>query len=143
MGSMRRHSSGMKKLLFLLPLMALASCSGGHDLMSDKAFQMTCPFKHPTAGTLRGLVASVSPLLDKATVSLEYTPTKYPGEIYDVEVTPTTIILQERDPFISTTKILTIINRQTGEVRNEEYDLTLSDSRPLKKEVADCSFQSL
>jgi hypothetical protein len=32
----------MRKLLLLLPLMALASCSGGHDLMSNKSFSMTC-----------------------------------------------------------------------------------------------------
>ena len=32
----------MRKLLLLLPVLALASCSGGHDLMSNKPFQIKC-----------------------------------------------------------------------------------------------------
>ena len=53
----------MRKLLLLLPLMALASCSGGHDLMSNEPFRMTCAEDGKV-----GAVMLVSPDLPQATL---------------------------------------------------------------------------
>ena len=49
----------MRKLLLLLPLLALASCSGGHDLMSDKTFRLKCKGELPGVN----LVMTVSPVM--------------------------------------------------------------------------------
>jgi hypothetical protein len=56
----------MKKLLLLLPLMALASCSGGHDLMSKRTFKMTCPHIDDWIFTI-----VINPELPQATLRIE------------------------------------------------------------------------
>ena len=62
----------MRKLLLLLPLMALASCSSGHDLMSDKTFSMTCDAAERFASSPSPhIVASVSPQLRQASVRVQ------------------------------------------------------------------------
>ena len=38
-----RQNKSMRRLLPLIPLLALASCSTGHDLKSDKPVEMYCP----------------------------------------------------------------------------------------------------
>ena len=52
----------MKRLLLLLPLMALSSC-GGHDLMSNKPFRMTCDTEKDWSFS-----ASISPEMPQATI---------------------------------------------------------------------------
>jgi len=63
-GYLHWNSWRMRKLLLLLPALALTSCSSGHDLMSDKTSQLKC--KAPMPGV--SAVLTVSPLLPQATV---------------------------------------------------------------------------
>ena len=58
----------MRKLLLLLPALALASCSGGHDLMSNKPFRIRC---EAPASDREGTLATtllVSPDMPQATL---------------------------------------------------------------------------
>ena len=68
----RCHPWRMRKLLLLLPALALESCSGGHDLMSNKSFSMTCDalefFDMPSPW----IVATISPELPQASVRVQF-----------------------------------------------------------------------
>jgi len=80
----------VKKLLFLLPLMALASCSSGHDLMSNRTFSITCPW-----GWFEGdsFSAAINPELPQAT--FQFGEGMEPRIFSLTVVSPTTIRLAE------------------------------------------------
>ena len=93
----------MRKLLLLLPLMALASCSGGDVLKSNKPFEMVCD----------GVVFSIDPELPKASMQGPSTVM-----IWDrTKVTPDQIVLEEADAIGGRDKGLMLrIDRNTGVV---------------------------
>ena len=98
----------MRKLLLLLPLMALASCSSGHDLMSDKTFQLKC--KAPMPGV--SLALAISPALPQATFVVSNAENTL-EELWDLtKVSPTSLVLQK-----GSNKI--VIQRNTGKVSYE------------------------
>ena len=59
----------MKSLLLLLPVIALKSCSSGHDLMSNKSFRMRCEASSENNNDGFALVAN--PGLDKETFKFD------------------------------------------------------------------------
>ena len=98
----------MRKLLLLLPLMALASCSGGHDLMSDKTFRLKC--KAPMPGV--NSVMTISPALPQVTL-VASNGEKTIEELWDLaKVSPTSLVIQ--DP--ADNEIKFVIDRRTGKV---------------------------
>ena len=120
----------MRKLLLLLPLMALASCSGGHDLMSNEPFRMTCePNKEED-----GFVAVVSPELPQATVNtgeLQFT--------FDLSVVAPTRLRLDRlqGPYGDAI----VIERETGQVSWGLFNLPnrgLFGQKPYQ-----CTFETL
>ena len=99
-------SQRMKKLLFLLPLALLAACSGGHDLMSDKPFRITCVEEGKDADPV---VILVSPDLPQATVLLAGSKVM-PELTYElVKKTPIRLELRRKGHVIS-------INRETAQI---------------------------
>ena len=78
----------MKKLLLLLPLMALASCSGEYDLMSNRRFEVTCPWKGQWTYTV-----AIDPELPKAFLRVMNGPLR---TLYLIDASPTQIRLTEK-----------------------------------------------
>lgn len=111
----------MKLLLLVLPVLALASCSAGHDLMSEKTFQLKC--KAPTPGV--NIVLTVSPALPQATLVVSNAEETI-EELWDLtKVSPTNLVIQHgNDKFL--------IERDTGKV---SYESTYT-SIPPKSELA-------
>ncbi len=93
----------MRNLLFLLPLMALASCSGGDVLKSNRPFEMVCG----------KAVWSIDPELPEAAV-------KVPGS-YDIiwnltKVTPDRIVLEQPEVIPGEPGGMIRIDRNTGKL---------------------------
>ena len=102
----------MKRLLLVLPVLALASCSTGHDLMSDKTFQLKC--KAPMPGVTA--VLTISPLLPQATVVVSNAEQSH-EELWNVsQVSPTRLVIE--NPYGGTTRF--VVNRSTGKVSYED-----------------------
>ena len=104
----------MRKLLPLIPLLALASCSTGHDsahdLKSDESFKMYC------SGRTYRSVWTFDPKLSEVNVKQIQLSDGYVSEdeFILVEVTPSRFVLElEGDPDIST-----LIDRDTKKVFN-------------------------
>ena len=127
----------MRKLLLLLPLMALASCSGGpdgHDLMSNKSFRMTCTETYEGGSDVYTLVAS--PELPQATFEWE-------GESQTLNVfavTPSQIQV-EYERRLEKTDVISI-NRESGVVKWAFVD-NYSGTVLSEGDTLDCSFKSL
>ena len=84
----------MRKLLLLLPALALASCSGGHDLMSNKSFSMTCDALEFFDRSSPWIVATISPELPQASVRVQVYEDKWDESVWRVIVaTPTRLEL--------------------------------------------------
>ena len=58
----------MKKLLLLLPLALVTSCSAGHDLKSDKPFVMSCPAMYLDYYEFKWGVVEANPQTKRGTV---------------------------------------------------------------------------
>ena len=104
----------MRKLLPLIPLLALASCSTGHDsahdLKSDEPFEMYCP------GRTYRSVWTIDPKLSEVNVKQVQSSDGYASEpeFILVELTPSRFVLElEGNPDIST-----LIDRDTKKVFN-------------------------
>ncbi len=121
----------MRKLLPLIPLLALASCSTGHDsahdLKSDEPFEMYCP------GRTYRSVWTIDPKLSEVNVKQVQLSDGYVSEpeFILIEVTPSRFVLElEGNPDIST-----LIDRDTKKVFN---------GRKVKdKADASCRFKTL
>ena len=117
----------MKKLLLLLPLLALASCSSGHDLKSDESFEMYC-----VSRSFRS-VWNINPELPKVGVKQVKLSDGYvsEAEFILVEVTPSRFVLElERDP-----ELAILIDRDNKKVFN---------GRTVKNKAdASCRFKTL
>ena len=98
----------MRKLLLLLPALALTSCSSGHDLMSDKTSQLKC--KAPMPGV--SAVLTVSPLLPQATVVVSNAEQPIEGLLNVSQVSPTRLVIQ--NPDVGANRF--VVNRNTGKV---------------------------
>jgi len=128
----------MRKLLLLLPLMAVASCSGGHDLMSNGAFQMTCVTPGKGGGeTIATLTAS--PELPQATIQVDDEPA---SSVNVLAVSPLEIRIEvDRNQYITD---VAVINRQSAEVRvittsTLDGEIVGDEGEPLEG----CTFKSL
>ena len=127
----RWRNKDMRKLLSLISMLALASCStchdSAHDLKSDKPFEMYCP-----GGTYRS-VWTIDPKLSEVNVKQVQLSDGYVSEpeFILVELTPSRFVLElEGDPDIST-----LIDRDTKKVFN---------GRKVKdKADASCRFKTL
>ena len=93
----------MKKLLLLLPLMALASCSGGDVLKSNRPFEMVCG----------DLVWSIDPEMPEASIQLQDSVS-----IWNLtKVTPDSIVLEQPDVIPGEIKgPMVRIDRNTGKL---------------------------
>ena len=100
----------MRKLLLLLPALALASCSGGHDLMSNKPFRMTCV----EDGKEAGAVLLVSPDLPQATLLTPLSKVM-PEVTYELAV-KTPVRFEFRLPMGAGISGVISIDRESGEV---------------------------
>ena len=131
----------MSKLLLLLPLMALASCSGGHDLMSDKTFSMTCDAaeKFSTAPSPH-IVASVSPLLRQTSVRVQHKENDWTEEVWILRtITPTLLeVVNPMEGGYGGPLAPLQIDRQTGIAR---FFYTGDD--PDIENLTNCTFKSL
>ena len=96
----------MRKLLLLLPLMALASCSGEYDLMSNRRFEMTCPWKGTGTQTV-----TIDPELPKAFLMVMRGPLR---TLDLIDASPTQIRLTEKHR--GTPHTYWEIDRETEEV---------------------------
>ena len=114
-------------------LMALASSSGGHDLMSNKAFRLSCQI--PSGGAKgQTFTAAISPELPQATFEFE----DVDSQTFSLTVVSPTFLRLERD--------LTafIIDRQFGSVTGgwiDEYSPTKELMSPDL--MTGCTFKSL
>ena len=126
----------MRKLLLLLPALALASCSGGHDLMSNKPFRMTCA----EDGKKTGDVMLVSPDLPQATVLFPGSGTEVTYEL--VVKTPVRFELR-RGPRSGIQNVISI-NRETGQISYGVMDETVGwrEVNPAP-ESTKCTFETL
>ena len=120
----------MRKLLLLLPALALASCSGGHDLMSKEPFRMKCFGKEMV----------VSPELPQAVlkgITVNDDPPE--DQVYDLTVvSPTTIRLDHEKRRFSM-----ILDRETGAVQAGFWtEGDLPRELPFPKDLT-CDFESL
>ena len=113
MGDQRCHPWRMRKLLLLLPALALASCSGGDVLKPNDVPKSNRPFEMACTG---GLIYTIDPELLQA--SLRKEPEDWPPSltVWDLtKVTPDQIVLEQawgnRD-----TALMLRINRNTKEV---------------------------
>ena len=128
----------MRKLLLLLPALALASCSGGHDLMSNKPFRLTCA----EDGQELGDVLLVHPDLPHATV-LRPGSKVIPEVTYELAVrSPVRFELQRTYP--SGMKHVISINRKTGQLSYGEFDgaTGVRDVNPAPESYK-CTFETL
>ena len=114
----------MRKLLLLLPLMALASCSGGHDLMSNEPFRMTCTDEV----TGKNDILLVSPELPQATLAFDGMPER---TFRLVVKTPVRLELRHEGFTIR-------INRETGQVSWGG----VGDLKPISNSTK-CRFEAL
>ena len=99
----------MRKLLLLLPALALASCSGGHALMSNKPFRMTCAEDGKV-----GAVLLVSPDLPQATLLTPLSKVM-PEVTYELAV-KTPVRFELRLPMGDGISQVISIDRASGEV---------------------------
>ena len=116
----------MKKLLLLLPLALVTSCSAGHDLMSDKPFRADCKApedqfskedlaKWEAEGHKNLIRFDVDPSLPQATVEASTAPV----QTFDVvAVSPREIRLASQSLPGITVKFLWSIDRESGEIRS-------------------------
>ena len=123
----------MRKLLLLLPALALTSCSSGHDLMSDKTSQLKC--KAPMPGV--SAVLTVSPLLPQATVVVSNAEQPIEGLLNVSQVSPTRLVIQ--NPDVGANRF--VVNRNTGKVSYE--DEMEGSEIPLNGELECDALQSL
>ena len=131
----RCHPWRMRKLLLLLPALALASCSGGHDLMSNKSFSMTCDAHEISGMPSPYLTATVSPELPQASVRWQVYEDIWSDAVWRVAVaTPTRLEL------INTT------SRIVGRIRIERSSgkvATFLSEPILETDWMSCSFKTL
>lgn len=127
----------MRKLLLLLPVLALASCSSGHDLMSDKPFRMTCSEDGKDDG-----VVVVSPDLPQATVLLPGSKVM-PEVTYELAV-KTPVRFEIRRKSADGMNHVISINRETAEVSfgNVHEAVGFSDIKPIP-DTTKCGFETL
>ena len=131
----------MRKLLLLLPALALASCSGGHDLMSDKTFSMTCDAGEKFASSPSPhIVASVSPQLRQASVRVQHKEDDWTEEVWILQtITPTLLELVSSTEGGYANAVTPLqIDRQTGIAR---FFYTGDD--PALENLTNCTFKSL
>ena len=128
----------MRKLLLLLPALALASCSGGHDLMSNKPFRMTCA----EDGKKTGDVMFVSPDLPQATFF--FPGSKAMPEVTYEMVVKTPVRFELRRGRRSGIQNVISINRKTGQISYGVMDETVGwrDVNPAP-ESTKCTFETL
>ena len=128
----------MRKLLLLLPALALASCSGGHDLMSNKPFRVECADEGKEVGN----VLLIHPDLPQATVLMPGSKVM-PEVTYDLAVrSPVRFELQRTYP--SGLKHVISISRETGQISYGEVDEVTGfrDVTPAP-ESTKCTFETL
>ena len=128
----------MRKLLLLLPALALASCSGSHDLMSNKPFRVECAEEGKEVGN----VLLIRPDLPQATVLMPGSKVM-PEVTYDLAVrSPVRFELQRTYP--SGWKHVISISRETGQISYGEVD-GVTGARDIKPapESTKCSFKTL
>ena len=128
----------MRKLLLLLPALALASCSGGHDLMSNKPFRVECAEEGKEVGN----VLLIHPDLPQATVLMPGSKVM-PEVTYDLAVrSPVRFELQRTFP--SGLKHVIYISRETGQISYGEVDEVTGfrDVNPAP-ESTKCTFETL
>ena len=134
----RGHPWCMRKLLILLPVLALASCSSGHDLMSNKPFRITCVEE----GKENSSVLVASPDLPQATVMITGSK-KVPELTYELAV-KTPIRFELRRSLGNKVSHVISINRQSGEIStgNISHRQGSIDLTPLPENIK-CSTEKL
>jgi len=119
----------MRKLLLLLPALALASCSGGHDLTSNEPFRVTCATQKGWSFT-----ADVRPEMPQATVESNL------GQIaFDLNVISPTMF--RLDVVKGSYGYSIVIIRESGRVHFG--GLNLSNGESLGPGKLKCTFKSL
>ena len=127
----------MRKLLLLLPALALASCSGGHDLMSNKSFSMSCdaPEISGLSNPSPYLEATVSPELPQASVRWQVYEDIWSDAVWRVAVaTPTRL------------ELINTSSRIVGRIRIERSSgkvATFLSEPILETDWMSCSFKTL
>ena len=127
----------MRKLLLLLPVLSLASCSGGHDLMSDKPFRMTCSEDGNDVGVLL-----INPDLPQATLLRPWSK-EMPELTYELAV-KTPVRFEIRRKSADGMNHVISINRETAEISegNVLESVGLIDLDPLYETIK-CRFETL
>ena len=131
----------MRKLLLLLPVLALASCSSGHDLMSDKPFSMSCDAGEAFASSPSPhIVATLSPQLRQASVRVQHKKDDWTEEVWILRtITPTRLeLVSPIEGGYANSVTPFQIDRQTGVAR---FFYTGSD--PDVENLTNCTFKSL
>ena len=128
----------MKKLLLLLPALALASCSGGHDLMSNKPFRVECV----EDGKEGGNAILVHPDLPQATL-LSPGSKVMPEVTFELAVKSPVRFELRRGPRSGIQNVISI-NRETGQISYGVIDETVGwrDVNPAP-ESTKCTFETL
>ena len=128
----------MRKLLLLLPALALASCSGGHDLMSNKPFRMTCA----EDGKEVGDVLLVHPDLPQATALMPGSKVM-PELTYELAV-KSPVRFELRRPLRPGMQHVISINRESGQISYGEIDEAIGfrNVNPAP-ESTKCTFETL
>ena len=128
----------MRKLLLLLPALALASCSGGHDLMSNKPFRTT---REAPASDREGTFTTtllVSPDMPQATLLRE--GAEMPEITYELAV-KTPVRFELRRPAEAGMSHVISINRETGELSHGYRDY--SGFNDIETAGLKCRFETL
>ena len=128
----------MRKLLLLLPALALASCSGGHDLMSNKPFRVEC-VEEGKEGVNAILI---HPDLPQATVLMPGSKVN-PEVTYELAVRSPVRFELRREPRSGIQNVISI-NRETGQISYGLIDESVSwrDVNPAP-ESTKCTFKTL
>ena len=131
----------MRKLLLLLPVLALASCGGGHDLMSDKPFSITCDAgKKFASAPSPHIVATLSPQLRQASVRVQHKKDDWTEEVWILRtITPTRLeVVNPKEGEYGDSLTPLQIDRQTGVAR-----FFYTGSAPDIENLSNCTFKSL
>ena len=128
----------LKQLLVVVPVFALASCRSGHDLMSQKPFQMTCTAQaEESAQHLITLTAS--PELPQATLQVDDEPSR---SLNVLSVSPIEIQIEMSQDYEQSFVDLIVINRQTREIRSISEN-ALNGDILSNEPISGCTFKSL
>ena len=121
----------MRKLLLLLPLALVTSCSAGHDLKSDKPFVMSCPAMYLDLTELNWGVVQVNPQTKRATIRRLFDREKRDEETFTIDTSDAEFILDNGDQQYSRIRI----HRLTGKVE-------FLDENDYAHKIEGCRFET-